>query len=47
MKKFERSHYAPEVIWHQEASTLTLEGEPVLAYSLSWPEVTGAGPGGR
>lgn len=46
MKKFERSHYAPEVIWHQEASTLTLEGEPVLKYSLSWPEVTGAGPGG-
>lgn len=36
-----------EVIWNEERRTLTLEGEPVLEYSLSWPTVTGAGLGGR
>lgn len=35
------------VSWHREERTLTLEGEPVLAYVLCWPEVAGAGLGGR
>lgn len=35
------------VIWEEEKKVLTLEGEPVLKYSLSWPRVEGAGLGGR
>lgn len=35
------------VSWQKEERTLTLEGEPVLEYSLSWPRVEGAGPGGK
>lgn len=35
------------VIWEEEKRVLTLEGEPVLRYSLSWPQVEGAGLGGR
>lgn len=37
----------PEVLWHEERETLTLDGEPVLEYALAWPEITGAGRGGR
>lgn len=35
------------VTWEEERRTLTLEGEPVLEYALSWPRVEGAGLGGR
>lgn len=35
------------VVWEEEKRVLTLEGEPVLRYSLSWPQVEGAGLGGR
>ena len=35
------------VVWEEERRTLTLEGEPVLEYVLSWPRVEGAGLGGR
>ena len=35
-----------QVIWQKEERTLTLEGEPVLAFALSWPQVEGAGLGG-
>ena len=35
------------VIWQRQRRTLTLEGEPVLEYALSWPCVEGGGPGGR
>lgn len=35
------------VVWQTERRTLTLEGEPVLEYSLAWPQVEGAGLGGR
>lgn len=35
------------VVWSSEERELTLEGEPVLNYSLSWPRVEGAGLGGR
>ena len=35
------------VIWESEERTLTLEGEPVLEFSLSWPCVEGGGLGGR
>lgn len=35
------------VTWQTEERVLTLEGEPVLRYTLTWPEVTGAGAGGR
>ena len=37
----------PEVLWREEGRTLSLEGEPVLEYTISWPEVTGGGLGGR
>ncbi len=37
----------PRVIWEEERRTLTLQGEPVLEFSLSWPQVEGAGLGGR
>ena len=36
-----------KVIWEEETRVLTLEGEPVLKYALSWPRVEGAGLGGR
>lgn len=39
--------HEPEVIWHTEDQTLTLEGEPVLSYHLTWPELKDAGLGGR
>lgn len=45
MKK--KSAQPPEVVWQEERETLTLEGEPVLEYSLSWPEVRGGGLGCR
>ena len=35
----------PEVLWHEERETLTLDGEPVLEYALAWPEITGASAG--
>lgn len=35
------------IIWQEEHRTLTLEGEPVLEYSLSWPELEAAGLSGR
>ena len=37
----------PQVDWQEERCTLTLEGEPVLEYVLSWPQVRGGGLGGR
>lgn len=36
-----------QVFWQEEQRSLTLEGEPVLEYVLSWPQVKGAGLGGR
>lgn len=36
-----------KISWQEERRTLTLEGEPVLEYRLSWPRVEGAGLGGR
>lgn len=36
-----------QVVWEEEKRILTLEGEPVLKYVLSWPRVEGAGLGGR
>ena len=47
VKKRESPGQVPEVTWQREERVLTLEGEPVLEYSLSWPQVTGAGRGGR
>lgn len=44
MKKEEREI---RIVWQEERRTLTLEGEPVLEYVLSWPQVEGAGLGGR
>ena len=35
------------VVWEEETRVLTLEGEPALRYSLSWPRVERAGLGGR
>ena len=35
------------VVWNEERRTLTLEGEPVLEYTLCWPQVEGAGLGGK
>lgn len=47
MRRGEKAILMPEVIWQEERRTLTLEGEPVLEYTLSWPQVTGGGMGGR
>lgn len=33
--------------WQEERRTLTLGGEPVLEYILTWPEIAGGGLGGR
>ena len=38
---------ALQVVWNEEKRTLTLEGEPVLEYVLCWPQIEGAGLGGR
>ncbi len=35
------------VRWQEERRLLTLEGEGVLEYALRWPQVEGAGLGGR
>lgn len=35
------------VLWNEEKRVLTLEGETVLEYTLLWPQVEGAGLGGR
>ena len=35
------------VDWRQERRVLTLEGETVLEYTLAWPQIEGAGLGGR
>ena len=35
------------VIWEEAAETLTLQGEPVLKYTLSWPRIEDGGLGGR
>lgn len=35
------------VIWEEEGRTLTLEGEPVLEYTLSLPQIEGGGLGGK
>lgn len=46
MKKRKKSA-SPTLIWQEEHQLLTLEGEPVLEYTLHWPQVQGAGWGGR
>ena len=35
-----------QVTWQTEERVLTLDGEPVLHYSMTWPQITGAGRGG-
>lgn len=36
-----------QVVWQEERRVMTLEGEPVLEFSLLWPQVEGGGLGGR
>lgn len=36
-----------QIVWNEEKRALTLEGEPVLEYTLAWPRVEGAGLGGK
>lgn len=45
--KGKKRYAEAEVVWLEMGETLTLEGEPVLEYSISWPEVRGAGLGGK
>lgn len=40
-------HSKARVVWNSQERTLTLEGEPVLQYTLAWPQVEGAGLGGK
>lgn len=42
-----REKVQAEVIWNKVNEELRLEGEPVLQYTLSWPEIRGGGAGGR
>jgi len=44
-RKCEKSRL--EVVWNEKTEELRLEGEPVLRYTLSWPELRGGGAGGR
>ena len=44
MKKGEREVW---IVWKEERRVLTLEGEPVLEYALTWPQVENGGLGGR
>lgn len=46
MEDQEKSRW-PGVVWRREEQTMTLEGEPVLRYSLNWPELEGRGFGVR
>ena len=45
--KEQRKPCPPELVWQQEHQVLTLEEEPVLEYTLSWPELKGGGLGGK
>ena len=47
MKKGKQNAVEVEILWQEEKRRLTLEGEPVLEYTLAWPEVRGGGLGGR
>ena len=38
---------AARVDWKEQERVLTLEGEPVLTYTLSWPEIEAGGRAGR
>ncbi len=47
LKKSSGADGTTEVAWQEERRTMTLEGEPVLEYSLYWPELRQTGWGGR
>lgn len=42
-----KEHRDVRLNWREECRTLKLEGEPVLEYAVTWPEIQGAGLGGR
>ena len=45
MKKGKQNAVEVEILWQEEKRRLTLEGEPVLEYTLAWPEVRGGRTG--
>ena len=47
MRNGKKPGAAPSVEIREERRTLTLEGTPVLTYTLMWPEIAGGGLGGR
>lgn len=47
MKKGGAAMEEIKVVWEKESRVLTLEREPVLNFSLSWPRIENGGLGGR
>lgn len=43
----EREEKECPVVWQREEESMTLEGEPVLRYTLCWPQLEGRGIGVR
>lgn len=46
-KKWRKDREKPRLVWREAEETMTLEGENVLTFRLIWPQLEGAGLGGR
>ena len=46
-EKWRKDRGEPRLVWREAEETMTLEGEAVLTFHLVWPELEGAGLGGR
>ena len=46
-EKWRKDRGEPRLVWREAEETMTLEGEAVLTFHLVWPELKGAGLGGR
>ena len=46
-KKWRQAREEPRLVWREAEETMTLEGENVLTFRLIWPQLEGAGLGGR
>ena len=46
-KKWRKDREEPRLVWREAEETMTLEGENVLTFRLIWPQLEGAGLGGR
>ena len=46
-KKGRKDREEPRIVWREAEETMTLEGENVLTFRLIWPQLEGAGLGGK